>query len=325
MRTKTQYGPESGPGSVMQRAPQRPGSVDPKRRARPLLAALLGGLALAVPHALIADVEIDRTLEMPADGLVSVENVAGKVEFIAWGRAEVQVQGEAGDTVEEVEISSTSKGVQVRVINRKGGRQIDGTDLYFRIPESASVEAETVSADISVSGSRGGTVSLRTVSGDLQVDASPGRVELASVSGDVEFKGDVARSSVETVSGEIVIVGAAGEVSASTVSGHVSLEGGEVSLGRFEAVSGDLILSLSLADAGRLTCDSMSGDVNLSLPSSQQAEFTAQSFSGDIRTDFGKSARVSQGPGVVLEHRQGDNGARIRLESFSGDISIRSR
>jgi len=69
----------------------------------------------------------------------------------------------------------------------------------------------------------------------------------------------------------------------------------------------------------------MSGDVNLSLPSSQQAEFTAQSFSGNIRTDFGKSARVSHGPGVVLEHRQGDNGARIRLESFSGDISIRSR
>ena len=69
----------------------------------------------------------------------------------------------------------------------------------------------------------------------------------------------------------------------------------------------------------------MSGDVKLSLPTSQQAEFTAQSFSGDIHTDFGDSARVSKGPGVVLEHRTGENGAKIRLESFSGDISIRSR
>jgi DUF4097 and DUF4098 domain-containing protein YvlB len=290
-----------------------------------LSAALLGTLAMAAPPAVIADQAIDRTLEMPADGLVFVENVAGKVEFSAWDQPQVHIQGEAGADVEEVEISSTSKGVQVRVINRKGERQIDGTDLYLRIPENASVEAETVSADIKVSGSRGATVILRTVSGDLEVDASPGRVELASVSGDVEFEGDVARSSLETVSGEIVIVGATGEVSASTVSGDVSLDGGEVSLGRFEAVSGDLILSLSLANAGRLTCDSMSGDVNLSLPSSQQAEFTAQSFSGSIHTDFGKSARVSHGPGVVLEHRQGDNGTRIRLESFSGDISIRSR
>jgi DUF4097 and DUF4098 domain-containing protein YvlB len=310
MRTATPYGPQCV-------------------RKHGLLAALpptlLGMLLGVAPLALSAEVEIDRALEMPADGLVAVENVAGKVEFIAWDRAEVQVRGEAGDTVEEVEISSTSQGVQVRVVNRKGERRIDGTDLYLRIPEGASVEAETVSADISVSGSRGDAVILRTVSGDLQVDASPRRAELASVSGDVEFDGEVARSSIETVSGEIVIVGAMGEVTASTVSGDVSLEGGEVSLGRFEAVSGDLILSLSLADAGRLTCDSMSGDVNLSLPASQQAEFTAQSFSGSIHTDFGKSARVSHGPGVVLEHREGDNGARIRLESFSGDISIRRR
>ena len=55
--------------------------------------------------------------------------------------------------------------------------------------------------------------------------------------------------------------------------------------------------------------------VKLSLPSSQEAEFSAQSFSGDIHTDFGKSVRVSKGPGVVLEHREGDNGAKIRVRN----------
>lgn len=295
------------------------------RRALTLLAALLGAATLVAAPAVAGAVEIDRTLEMPADGLVLVENVAGRIEFIAWDRSEVQVRGEAGDSVEDVEITSTSNGVQVRVINRKGQRRIDSTNLYLRIPEAASVEAETVSADIRLDGSRGERLTLRTVSGDLQVTAAPGRIELNSVSGDVEFQGEVSRSDIKTVSGEIVLVGASGEVTASTVSGDVSLEGGEVTRGRFEAVSGDLVLTLSVADAGRLACDSMSGDVKLSLPVSQQAEFTAQSFSGKIRTDFGQSARVSKGPGVVLEHREGDNGARIRLQSFSGDISIRSR
>jgi len=301
------------------------GSPRPAARTPGVAPVLLGALLLAAPLALFADEEIDRTLEMPPDGLLFVENLAGTVEFVAWDRAEVQVRGEAGRSVEEIEFTSTAKGVQVRVINRKGDRRIDGTDLYFRMPVQASVEAETVSADIVLSGSRGENVILRTVSGDLQVDASPQRLELNSVSGDVEFEGEVSRSSVETVSGEIVIVGANGEVTASTVSGDVSLDGGELSRGRFEAVSGDLILSLSLADGGRLSCDSMSGDVNLSLPSSQQAEFSAQSFSGDIHTDFGKSVRVSKGPGVVLEHREGENGAKIRIESFSGDVSIRTR
>jgi len=289
------------------------------------LPVLLGMVALFAPVVAAHAEEIDRTLEMSEDGLVSVENVAGTVEFVTWDRAEVQVRGEAGRSVEEVEISSTSGGVQVRVVNRKGERRVDGTDLQLRIPEAASVEAETVSADITLKGSRGERVNLNSVSGDLEVEASPQRIDVQSVSGDVEFEGSVTRSSFETVSGEIVIVGASGEVRANTVSGDVTLEAGEVAQGRFEAVSGDLILSLSLADGGRLACDSMSGDVRLSLPSSQQAEFTAQSFSGSIHTDFGKSAQVSKGPGVMLEHRAGENGAKIRLESFSGDISIRSR
>lgn len=289
------------------------------------LLVLPGMLALSAPLVAVHADEIDETLTMPADGLVSVENVAGKVEFVTWDRAEVQVRGESGRSVEKVEIASTAGGVQVRVVNRKDMGRVDGTDLQLRIPETASIEAESVSADITLSGSRGESVSLHTVSGDLQVEASPQRIEVESVSGDVEFEGSVARSNFETVSGEIVVVGASGEVSANTVSGDVTLEAGEVSQGRFEAVSGDLTLSLSLADGGRLACDSMSGDVKLSLPSSQQAEFTAQSFSGSIHTDFGKSARVSKGPGVVLEHRVGKNGAKIRLESFSGDISIRSR
>jgi len=302
-------------------------AVNPRSAARTagVVPALLGALLFIAPLTLRADDEIDRTLEMPSDGLLFVENLAGTVEFVAWDQPEVQVRGEAGRSVEEIEFTSTAKGVQVRVINRKGDRRIDGTDLYFRMPAQASVEAETVSADIVLSGSRGENVILRTVSGDLRVDASPQRLELNSVSGDVEFEGAVSRSTIETVSGEIVIVGAQSEVTASTVSGDVSLEGGELSRGRFEAVSGDLILSLSLADGGRLSCDSMSGDVTISLPSSQQAEFSAQSYSGDIHTDFGKSVRVSKGPGVVLEHREGENGAKIRIESFSGDVSIRRR
>jgi DUF4097 and DUF4098 domain-containing protein YvlB len=270
-----------------------------------------------------ADETIDRTLDMPADGLVKVENLAGHIEFTTWDREQVQVRGEASDDVEEVEITSTSRSVEVRVRNKKGERRIDGTDLRLVIPEQASIEASGVSADIKITGSRGQSISLNTVSGDLEVAASTQRLELQSVSGDIEFEGETPRSNFETVSGEIVIVGATGEVSANTVSGDLSLDTNELTRGRFEAVSGDLTLAMSLADEGRLTCDSMSGDVMLRLPGDQEAEFTAQSFSGSIRTDFGESSRVSKGPGVVLEHREGDNGAQIRLESFSGDISIR--
>jgi DUF4097 and DUF4098 domain-containing protein YvlB len=290
-----------------------------------LLVLAFGATGALVPLCGFAGEEINKTLEMPTNGLVQVENLAGRIEFATWDRQEVQVRGTAGDNVEEVEITATSNGVQIKVHNRKGKRNVDGTELYLRIPEGASIEADSVSADISVNGNQGENILLNTVSGDLEIDASPNQLELHSVSGDVEFKGSPERSSVETVSGEIVLIGPSGEVSVRTVSGDVSLDAGEVARGKFETVSGDLTLTLSVGNGGRLSCDSMSGDVQLRLPSSQQAEFIAQSYSGDINSEFGKSTRVSKGPGVMLQHREGDNGAQIRLETFSGDISIRTK
>jgi len=278
-----------------------------------------------LPSAAWASEEIDTTLAMPADGLVRVENLAGRVEFTAWDRAEAQIRGTAGNSVEEVIIRETSNGVLVEVRNRKNQRNMDGTELYLRIPAGARIEAEGVSSDFSVKGSRGGSIEIRTVSGDLEIEADTARLDLQSVSGDVDFSGRAERTAVEAVSGDVTLVGAGNEVKASTVSGDLSLEAGSLYRGQFESVSGEIRLELALADEGRLSCDAMSGDIEIRLPADQQAAFTAQSYSGGIRSDFGEVARVARGPGSMLEAQLGSNGTRIRLETFSGDISIRAR
>jgi DUF4097 and DUF4098 domain-containing protein YvlB len=280
---------------------------------------------ILLPLAAWADEAIDTTLAMPADGLVRVENLAGHVELAGWDRNEAQVRGTAGDSVEEVVIRETSNGILVEVRNRKNERNIEGTELYLRIPFAARIEAEGVSTDFVVKGSRGESIEIRTVSGDVEVEAETGRLELHSVSGDIEFTGRAQRTAVEAVSGDVTLDGAGGEVTASTVSGDMALTAARVARGQFESVSGEMRLEFALDDEGRLSCDSMSGDVEIRLPKDQQAAFTAQSFSGSIRSDFGKATEVARGPGSALKTQLGENGARIRLETFSGDISIRAR
>jgi DUF4097 and DUF4098 domain-containing protein YvlB len=266
---------------------------------------------------------LEETRDMAADGHVLVENLAGSIEITAWDEAKIEIKGNLGADVEKVDISESENGIHVRVHNKPNERHIDDTDLFLRIPLAASVEVESVSADIDVDGSEGVSVVASTVSGDVDVNASTQRLEIHSVSGDVEFDGAASRSSIETVSGEISLSGVSSEISVSTVSGDVSLIAEEVGRGRFESVSGELKLELSVSDGGRLTSDSMSGDTVLRLPELQQADFTAQTYSGDIQTDFGKATSVSKGPGSVLQYKEGSNGASIRLESFSGDIHIR--
>jgi len=292
-----------------------------QRRASCTLAWL--SLALLLPTMGMAGESINETHSIPEDGHISIDNLAGSVDIETWDRAEVEIRGRLGDDVEEFEVTESSTGLRIRVRNRHNSRSIEGTELELRVPVGAGIEIETVSADINLEGSRGKIIQVNTVSGDITMEASPQRIDLHSVSGDVEFSGDVSRSSVETVSGEITLRGLNGELVVSTVSGDVSVNGGQFDQARFEAVSGDLQLELALKDGGRLTSDSMSGDLTLRLPSDQQARFSAQTFSGSIRSDFGKSARVSRGPGSELEYDEGSNGASIRLESFSGDIQIR--
>jgi len=290
--------------------------------ARPVL--IWPALALLFPLTGYSGQDLDETRDMAADGHVLIENLAGSVEVTVWNKAKIEIKGELGDDVEEVEISATGNGIQIRVRNEGKRHNIDDTDLYLRVPIAASIEVETISADIDINGSEGESIVLSTVSGDVEADASPRRLEIQSVSGEVEFVGSISRSSVETVSGDISLSGGVhGEIEISTVSGDVSLIAEEVNRGRFESVSGDMKLDLAINDNGRLASESMSGNVDLRLPAAQQAGFTVQTYSGDIRSDFGESARVSRGPGSVLKYQEGNNGALIRLESFSGDIHIR--
>lgn len=282
--------------------------------------------ALAFPFGAVhAATAVDETRSMPADGRVQVENLAGSISIQGWDRAEVHISGQLGDGVEKLDISESAQGVTIRVRNRENQRYVEETQLNLKVPIAASVIAEGVSSDIEVEGLDGGQLELTTVSGDIEVEARAARVEIESVSGDVTFRGRTSRASVETVSGEIDIADVDGEVKVTTVSGDIELAGGLVTLARFETVSGDLRLALEVGDGGRLNVDSMSGDVAMTLPESQQGDFSAQTFSGDIRSDFGTPDRGGRGPGRRLDHREGEGGALIRVESFSGDVRITRR
>jgi DUF4097 and DUF4098 domain-containing protein YvlB len=280
------------------------------------------GAALSTAQASSA---VDETRAMPANGLLQVENTAGSIEITAWDKAEVHITGQLGDDVEKFEILESAAGLQVKVHNRRNARSVDESHLRLSVPAGASVEAESVSADITVRGMQDASLVLNSVSGDLDIEAGTERLEVESVSGDVKFRGQAPRTSVETVSGEIDVQGIAGEIRLSTVSGDTELQGGEVDRARFETVSGDLRIELQVTAGGRLNAQSMSGDVQLTLPAAQQAEFTAQTYSGDIDSDFGAPGHDARGPGKTFSFREGGNGASIRIESFSGDISILKR
>lgn len=282
-------------------------------------AACLAACALIAAPAWAEPVDITRTVA--ADATVEVSNVAGEITISGWDRNEVRLTGSLGDD-QEIKIRESSSGISFEVRNIDSQDDYEEANLEFRVPAGASIVAEGVSADIVISAINGAGIVAESVSGDVEVSAEVGRIELSTVSGDIEFTGRAGRGAFESVSGDIEASGVSGEVSVSTVSGDATLKAGLLERAQFETVSGNLELTLSLADGGRLTAEAMSGDVVLKVPAEQQGEFNVQTFTGDIRSDFGDVEDESFGPGSRLKHVVGGNGAQFRIENFSGDVRI---
>lgn len=186
-----------------------------------------------------------------------------------------------------------------------------------------SIDAEAVSADITVSAMDNEKLTASSVSGDVKVEATSQWVSIESVSGDVKFCGHTGRISAESVSGDINLSGISGVIAASTVSGDMELHAGGVESAKLETVSGDITAAAEISANGRLSAESMSGDVVINLPSSQTGLFKAQSFSGRIYTDFGSVENAKHGPGSRLKYTTGSGGAEVRVESFSGNIKLK--
>ncbi len=289
---------------------------------RPSLATL--PLLVLAPVALAGTPINQRAAAEPA-GQVEISNVSGSVVVTGWDRAEVEVTGELGEGTERLEFSRSGKLTRVKVILPSRSSRVESTDLVVKVPAASSIAVNTVSADLTVRGLRG-SQRLQSVSGDVETEAAAEDVECKTVSGNVRVVGSGQRGllTVTTVSGDASVTRVAGEVNGNTVSGNFTVSLGEATRSRLRSTSGDLGVRGRLATDARLDFESISGNVRLDLDGPVSAEFDVSSFNGDIRNCFGpKPVRTSEyAPGSELRFREGQGGARVRIKTLNGDISV---
>lgn len=292
-----------------------------------LLAGLLAPSAMAATP-------INQLKPLDADGAVSIDNLQGRIVVRSWARAEVKITGSLGHGVEKLIVEGDRRRlrIEVKYPQNSGGwgwwgsgkGRAEPTLLEITLPGKAELDIESVSADVDVQGSAGRQLEISSVSGDIVVAASaPQHLSVETVSGNADLRLDTGRAKVDTVSGDVRLQGRiTGEVALESVSGNVTLGAGSLRRLDFQTVSGDGQLHLGLADGGSITTESVSGNVSLQLPASTSARLSAETFSGDIRSPVGRVDKEEFGPGQSLNTRLGAGAGSIRMESFSGDISL---
>jgi Putative adhesin len=292
--------------------------------------ALLSAATLAVlAQAASAEQNFNKRSPVAADATVDVSNVQGSVEVTAWDRNEVQLTALLESDKDRLEYEATDKLVRVKV-HRPDHRYHDDDDatLTLNVPKGVRLIVDTISADIAVNGVRG-EQRLETVSGEVETMSYDQPVSLHSVSGDISLKGSggKARVTTESVSGSTTLNGIRGGYDGQTVSGTISANVSVAERLHVEAVSGDVEIQADLTPTARVELESVSGTLSLVMKPPVHAEFEIESFSGDIDSCFGTKAhdKSKYGPGSELNFTQGNGGARVMIESLSGDISICDR
>ena len=286
-------------------------------------------VACALPFAAFAESEsIERKIAADATGEVVISNVSGQIDVRGWDRNEVQVTGHLGRGVERLDLETSGGRTVVKVVLPRGSSHDGDADIEVSVPKGSSVEVSAVSADVS---SRGvlGTQRLKSVSGEVTADIAGDESEVRSVSGDVTVRGSGKSLSlrVSSVSGSLDITNSAGKLDVVTVSGDARVQVGEASDLRGRTTSGSLEVSGKLTRDARVDVEGVSGDITLRVSAPGGISTEIESFSGDINGCLAENVeRVSKyGPGVRLNTRTVEAGARVRAKTLSGDIEICDR
>ena len=175
-------------------------------------------------------------------------------------------------------------------------------DFDITVPRECAVDAQTVSGDLDLRGTRGPT-RLESVSGDVEIADLQGPMRVKSVSGDVEC------------------TDYAGAVEGSSVSGDVSIRG-RVRSCELHTVSGDISIDLEPEEDGHESrLKTISGDVELGLiGTSCTCDF--RTASGDLECET--PARI------IREGRKdrtiviGEGRGQLHVKTVSGDLTIRA-
>ena len=152
----------------------------------------------------------------------------------------------------------------------------------------------------------GAGVKVKTASADTELDGHFGPLGINSVSGDVSLRGEsVGNASIKTVSGDADLDRVDGDISAHTVSGDVRI-GPVAGSADLKTVSGDI--ALQTVTAGDVRFTSVSGDIEIGIAQGSALDVDAGSTSGDLSSEVPLASEPVHGEGeagpiVVLRGR----------------------
>ena len=288
------------------------------RRMLPLVIALM-----ALAGRAEAQTKVERGMHLSADGSVRISNLVGSVHVIGWDRDSVALRGSLpkGD---KLFMGGGPQGMKM-FVEPFNDRNPQPSALEVMVPARAKVWVKTATATIDVSGVTG-ELDLYVVSGTIRVAGNPSELNAEAIDGDIHVTGDPGWLRAKSASGDVTLKGTSDDVALSTVSGAITVNGGKLERAKIESVTGPIRFAADIQRGGVLDIDTHSGTLEFTIPRNTGADFDIASIAGSITNElnYSRPAKGRYGRGAELVMTNSSGGARVKIRSFKGPVTLRS-
>lgn len=232
-----------------------------------------------------------------ANGAFSLGNVSGDIRIRGTGgdEAVVKARGRGRNEWLPIKVRRGEGMLSIEIDQQKGpgfmswrGRNDVEVEFDVVLPHGTRVDVNSVSSDFDVTGMVG-EQSYQTVSGDVAIVRTGGRLNLTTVSGDAEVSAD------EPLEAEI-----------NSTSGDLQITGPLLRAAKLRTVSGDIEVRGAFEPGAMHGIETVSGDVDIE-------------SSGGLTVEVRKGIDLGGGP---KQRIVGDGAARLRFRSLSGDLHV---
>jgi DUF4097 and DUF4098 domain-containing protein YvlB len=271
-----------------------------------------------LPLALAATVlapDFDTTFAVQRGQRLELSTHSGDIVVHTWSRNAVRVQA-TGEQHSRLQVDQSSRVVSIHSI---GGHGPDNTDYELTIPAWMGLRLSGVTSTIRVDGVQA-TVSAETVEGDVTVTGGTGLVSLRSVQGNVALSGASGKIDVNSVNSDVSAHDVSGELQAQTVNGDVKLTGVQSDNVEATTVNGEIVYDGTIRANGRYRLSTHAGDLTVTVPEGTGALVSISSFQGDFESSF--PVTITERHGKRFDFTLGNGSARLDLESFSGTVRL---
>lgn len=246
---------------------------------------------------------LEHTFQTPQPAKLEVVIPSGDIAVETDGTEETYVSVDGDERLlEHIEVHGSGDRVSVKL--REKGKFGFSFGSFFG---NGGLRVE-------VRAPHGSSVRVKTASADTELEGHFGTLELNSASGDVRLRGEIADyATIRTVSGDVELERVDGDLSVACVSGDVRARAVAGSV-ETNSVSGDIRLDALVSGSVRFT--SVSGDIEIGIAPGSLVDVDAGSTSGDLSSEVPLATEPPSGedtaaPTVVLRGRTVSGDVRV--------------